>query len=96
MNDPTTSPRVWLITGCSSGLGAAIAAAVLARGERVVATARSADALSELAVESDTPPLRLILGKYANDKTRRKLTDAERERAAWEHVGAPTVFAPAQ
>ncbi|MEK0449862.1 MAG: 3-oxoacyl-[acyl-carrier-protein] reductase FabG [Verrucomicrobiota bacterium] len=45
------------------------------------------------AVESKTPPLRLILGKYANEKTRKKFTDAERERAAWEHVGAPTDFA---
>ena len=46
------------------------------------------------AVESDTPPLRLILGKYANDKTRKKLADAERERAAWEHTGLATDFAP--
>ncbi len=44
------------------------------------------------AVESDAPPLRLILGKYANDKTRKKLADAERERAAWEPVGVPTDF----
>ena len=44
------------------------------------------------AVESDTPPLRLILGKYANDKSRKKHADAERERAAWEQVGAPTDF----
>jgi hypothetical protein len=36
--------------------------------------------------------MRLILGKYANDKTRKKLTDAERERAAWEPVGLPTDF----
>ncbi len=53
--------------------------------------AKAAEAIIA-AVESDTPPLRLILGKYANDKTRKKLTDAERERAAWEHVGAPTDF----
>ena len=45
------------------------------------------------AVEAATPPLRLVLGKYANDKTRKKLADAERERAAWEHVGLPTDFA---
>jgi hypothetical protein len=35
------------------------------------------------------------LGKYANDKTRKKLADAERERVAWENVGAPTDFGAA-
>ncbi len=44
------------------------------------------------AVESDTPPLRLVLGKYANDKTRKKFADAGKERAAWEHIGVPTDF----
>jgi NAD(P)-dependent dehydrogenase (short-subunit alcohol dehydrogenase family) len=53
--------------------------------------AKAAEAIIA-AVESDTPPMRLILGKYANDKTRKKLTDAERERAAWEPVGLPTDF----
>ncbi|MEO6788084.1 MAG: oxidoreductase, partial [Chthoniobacteraceae bacterium] len=46
------------------------------------------------AVESDSPPLRLVLGKYANDKTRKKFADAEKEPAAWEHVGVPTDFSP--
>jgi len=45
-------------------------------------------------VEADAPPLRLVLGKYANDKVRKKLADAEKERAAWEHVGLPTDFTP--
>ena len=44
-------------------------------------------------VESDAPPLRLVLGKYANDKARRKLSDNERERLAWETVGLPTDYA---
>jgi len=43
-----TSP-VWLITGCSSGLGHAIAKAVLATGHRAIVTARSAEAVQELA-----------------------------------------------
>ena len=46
------------------------------------------------AVESDTPPLRLVLGKYANDKVRKKFADARKELDAWEHVGLPTDFAP--
>ncbi|KAK3046154.1 hypothetical protein LTR09_012338 [Extremus antarcticus] len=32
---------IWLITGCSSGLGEALTQAVLARGDKVIATARS-------------------------------------------------------
>ena len=39
---------VWLITGCSSGLGRALAARVLARGHRVIATARQPETLADL------------------------------------------------
>ena len=31
---------IWLITGCSSGLGETLALAALARGDKVIATAR--------------------------------------------------------
>jgi NAD(P)-dependent dehydrogenase (short-subunit alcohol dehydrogenase family) len=41
--------KTWLITGCSSGLGRAIAAAALERGDQVVATARRTDRLEQLA-----------------------------------------------
>jgi NAD(P)-dependent dehydrogenase (short-subunit alcohol dehydrogenase family) len=37
--------KVWLITGCSRGLGRALAQAVLAAGHRLVATARATDDL---------------------------------------------------
>ena len=47
------------------------------------------------AVESDAPPLRLVLGKYATDKVRKKLTSIESELATWEHVGLPTDFTAA-
>lgn len=41
--------RVWLITGCSSGLGRELAEAAIANGDCVVATARNPVALAELA-----------------------------------------------
>ncbi len=41
--------KTWLITGCSSGLGKQLAAAVAQRGDRLVATARHTDPLKELA-----------------------------------------------
>jgi NAD(P)-dependent dehydrogenase (short-subunit alcohol dehydrogenase family) len=53
--------------------------------------AKAAEAILA-AVESDAPPLRLALGKYANDKLRKKLAEAERERSAWEYLGMPTDF----
>jgi NAD(P)-dependent dehydrogenase (short-subunit alcohol dehydrogenase family) len=43
-------------------------------------------------VESEKPPLRLVLGKYAHDKVRKKISDAEQERAAWEAIGLATNF----
>jgi NAD(P)-dependent dehydrogenase (short-subunit alcohol dehydrogenase family) len=46
------------------------------------------------AVASDTPPLRLVLGKYANDKVRKRSAEIERERAAWETIGLPTDYSP--
>lgn len=54
--------------------------------------AKAADAIIA-AVESPAPPSRLVLGKYANDKLRRKLADAEKERMEWESIGVPTGFA---
>ncbi|MDG4810462.1 oxidoreductase [Micromonospora sp. WMMD1120] len=41
-------PRVWLITGCSRGLGRALAEAVLADGDQLVATARDPARLDDL------------------------------------------------
>jgi NAD(P)-dependent dehydrogenase (short-subunit alcohol dehydrogenase family) len=45
----TSTDRVWFITGASSGFGRALAEAVIARGERVVAAARRRAMLAELA-----------------------------------------------
>ncbi|MET8348561.1 MULTISPECIES: oxidoreductase [unclassified Micromonospora] len=42
-------PRVWLITGSSRGLGRSLAEAVLADGDRLVATARDPAQLGDLA-----------------------------------------------
>ncbi|MET7947110.1 oxidoreductase [Micromonospora sp. NPDC005324] len=41
-------PRVWLITGCSRGLGRALAEAVVADGDHLVATARNPAQLDDL------------------------------------------------
>lgn len=48
MNTPNDMP-VWFITGCSRGIGRALAERVLARGHRLIATARQPDTLTDLA-----------------------------------------------
>ncbi|KAJ7678098.1 hypothetical protein DFH06DRAFT_1316883 [Mycena polygramma] len=48
MTDSETPSLVWLITGTSSGFGSCLVASVLARGDRVIATARSLDDLKHL------------------------------------------------
>lgn len=45
-----TGSRVWLVTGSSAGLGRALVTELLARGERVAATARDPAALTDLPV----------------------------------------------
>lgn len=39
---------VWLVTGCSSGLGVHLVREVLARGDKVIATARRLEAIETL------------------------------------------------
>lgn len=41
LSTTTMSQRVWLITGCSSGLGQAMTLEALKRGDKVIATARA-------------------------------------------------------
>jgi NAD(P)-dependent dehydrogenase (short-subunit alcohol dehydrogenase family) len=44
--------RVWLITGASSGFGRAITEAAVAADDTVIATARNAAVLADLAARS--------------------------------------------
>ncbi|MES2468655.1 MAG: oxidoreductase [Verrucomicrobiota bacterium] len=44
------------------------------------------------AVESDKPPFRLVLGKYAYQKARRQLDRLRAELDGWESVGLPTDY----
>jgi NAD(P)-dependent dehydrogenase (short-subunit alcohol dehydrogenase family) len=44
----SSSNRVWLITGCSSGFGQAFAQAVIVHGDQLVATARNVEQIATL------------------------------------------------
>jgi NADP-dependent 3-hydroxy acid dehydrogenase YdfG len=52
---------IWLITGCSSGLGRALAEHALERGDRVAVTARDRAAVTELAARYGDRALALEL-----------------------------------
>lgn len=151
--------KVWTITGSSSGFGRALAEAVLAHGDRLVATARRPEQLQDLVerypetaiaveldvtnpeqirsalqkartvfgqiyeptvgqflnflntiegqqpgdpikaaqaivqmVESENPPLRLVLGGYAYRKFRQKIDALTQELNEWESIGLATDF----
>ena len=56
-----TSPRTWLITGASRGLGRAFAEVALEAGDFVVATARKADHLDDLIAAHPGKALALAL-----------------------------------
>lgn len=64
----TSSSPVWLITGCSSGFGRALVERVIARGWRVVATARDAAAITGLAGGTENSVLTLPLDVTRHDQ----------------------------
>jgi NAD(P)-dependent dehydrogenase (short-subunit alcohol dehydrogenase family) len=84
--EKTMSNPVWLITGCSSGLGHALARAVLHRGHRAVLTARTTAPLEALA--KDFPETALVA---ALDVTRPEQISAVVRRAE-AHFGSIDVL----
>jgi len=57
----TDSSPVWFITGCSTGLGRALAQRVLAHGHRAVVTARNSGSLSDIITAYPGTSLALAL-----------------------------------
>ena len=57
----TDSAPVWFITGCSTGLGRALAQRVLEHGHRAVVTARNADQISDIIASYPDTALGLSL-----------------------------------
>jgi NAD(P)-dependent dehydrogenase (short-subunit alcohol dehydrogenase family) len=72
-----TSSPVWLITGCSSGIGRAIAEAALEHGDRVVVTARVVDRVTDLAARYPHRSLALPLDVTKAEQITRAVTQTE-------------------
>ena len=68
--------RVWFITGCSSGLGQALARSVLARGEIVVLTALEPKLLESLVVEFPNRALALRLDVTKTEEVKASIEKA--------------------
>lgn len=69
---------VWLITGCSSGIGRAIAVAALDRGHRVVVTARDVERVKDLAARYPEQSLAVPLDVTKADQVAAAVGEAER------------------
>lgn len=85
MNDtsaPVSSdgPKIWLITGCSTGLGRSLAERAVAAGDRVIATARSMDRISDLVRLAPDSVVALELDLTRPDQIRSAVATAH---AAW-------------
>ncbi|WP_221136300.1 oxidoreductase [Rhizobium binae] len=73
---------IWFVTGASSGLGRALAEAVLARGWRAVVTARNPETLRELAAQHEDRALALFLDVTDSRSIASAVREAERRFGA--------------
>jgi NAD(P)-dependent dehydrogenase (short-subunit alcohol dehydrogenase family) len=71
--------RTWLITGISSGLGRALAEAVLARGDRVVGTARGETTSKEFSALAPGRSIGIILDVTDEKAVKRAIAQVEKE-----------------
>lgn len=71
--------RVWLITGCSTGFGRALAEAVLSQGDRLIATARKPEQLQDLVESYPQQVHTLSLDVTNSDNIRSAVTEAQQK-----------------
>lgn len=70
--------KTWLITGCSSGIGAGIAKAVLKSGDQAVVTARNADKVKQIVDQYPDRALALSLDVTDNASIQNAVKEAEK------------------
>lgn len=69
-----TRPLVWLITGCTSGFGQLFVSAILARGDKVIATARNMASLEGLRSKENAYILQLDVAESQQSLNRKAST----------------------
>ncbi len=77
MNTDKTATPVWFITGCSTGLGKALAERVLRHGHRCVATARDPAQLADIVSAHPNTSLALALDVTDNKQRQDAISRAE-------------------
>ena len=93
MSDQT---RVWFVTGCSSGFGRSLAERVVASGDRLVATARDAAAVADLATLAPDSVRTFALDVVDPARIRTVVAEAAMvwgriERSHWGQWGSPAL-----
>lgn len=68
--------KTWLITGCSSGIGAGIAKAVLKSGDRAVVTARNKDKVKDIVAQYPGTALAVSLDVCDNESIKKAVKEA--------------------
>src|SRR5262245_66687018 len=76
MNTQQALGKVWFVTGTSSGFGRSIVEELIARGERVVATARDPRALTDLVARAPERVLALRLDVTKPEEIRSAVASA--------------------
>ena len=68
--------KTWLITGCSSGIGAGIAKAVLRSGDQAVVTARNKDKVMDIIKDYPETALAVSLDVCDNESIKNAFQEA--------------------
>ncbi|MCH5719726.1 SDR family NAD(P)-dependent oxidoreductase [Niabella hibiscisoli] len=79
----TTTGKVWLITGASRGFGRVWTEAALERGDRVAATARSVDSITDLNEKYGNRVLTLALDVTNAEKVKKSCNRRMLILASW-------------
>lgn len=68
--------KTWLITGCSSGIGAGIAKAVLKSGDQAIVTARNKEKVMDIVANYPETALAVSLDVTDNESIKNAITEA--------------------